>query len=209
MAGRTDRGVHANFQVASFKSIYKPNINIIPKYINKKLEGISIFSIELTNSEFNARKHAIKREYIYYFSTTNIPVYLFNYVGKIDHHINLEFFNSILKHVIGEHDFSAFKKSGSNEFSTIRTIYYANSEKYEYKLLTDSNKTIMLNKVKIIGNSFLYQMIRNIIGSILEILSNGNKLNGNDFQDFLFLKKRTFNFKPAPSAGLYLNNITY
>jgi tRNA pseudouridine38-40 synthase len=168
-----------------------------------------LLSIELVDISFHARKSARSREYVYYFTNNEIPVFFNNYIAKIDFEIDLSKFTCILKTIIGEHDFTAFKKSGSNELSSIRTIYQADAEKIEYKLLTESNKTIILNKIVIIGNSFLYQMIRNIIGSILMILSKRNKLNENDFHNFLLLKKRTFNFKPAPAAGLYLNKITY
>ena len=77
---------------------------------------------------FNARKSAISREYIYYFTNEDIPVYLTNYVAQVENEIDLNEFNLILKNVVGEHDFSAFKKSGSNEFSTIRTIFQAHCD---------------------------------------------------------------------------------
>ncbi len=138
-----------------------------------------------------------------------MPVYLSNYVSYVDVIINKQLIQEYLNIIIGEHDFYAFQKKGSTVLSTIREIYSAEIEEFQYKVLTDSNKSIMLNKITIEGNAFLYRMIRNIIGSIFMILASKNKLSIIDFKELLLQKKRIFNFKPAPYAGLYLNKIWY
>ena len=101
-------------------------------------------------------------------------MFLNNYISQVSKNIDLEEFNKLLNIFVGTHDFNAFRKTGSENNSTIRTIYSAKIEKTQYKLLTESQKPIMIYQVKVEGNSFLYQMIRNLIGSILEILSNSN-----------------------------------
>ena len=111
--------------------------------------------------------------------------------------------------IIGKHDFLVFQKTGSNVLTTIREIYHAKIDEFQYKVLTDSNKSIMLNKITIQGNAFLYRMVRNIIGAIYMIASGKNNLSQDEFKELLLQKKRIFNFKPAPSSGLYLNKIWY
>ena len=208
LSSRTDKGVHANYQVANFHSNISLNIIPIINNINFKSTYIKIISIDIVDKEFHARKSAISREYIYYFTHSSFPVYYNNYVSRINYNVDVQMFNQLLQHIIGIHDFVAFKKTGSINYSTIRTIYSAQISTTELKVLTESNKPIILNKVKIVGNSFLYQMIRNIVGCILHILRS-SKLNESDFVQFIRSKKRIFNFEPAPPHGLYLNKITY
>lgn len=208
MSSRTDKNVHAHNQVASFNSSISLNNEQIAKSLNNKNFYIKIKNIENVDSKFNARKSAKSREYIYLFTHTEIPVFLNNYISRVSNKIDLYEFNKLLNIFVGTHDFNAFRKTGSENNSTIRTIYSATIQKTEYKLLTESQKPIMIYEVKVKGNSFLYQMIRNLIGSILEILSNSS-LNETDLLQLIEKKKKSFNFKPAPPYGLYLNKITY
>ena len=95
----------------------------------------------------------MKREYSYFLTNDSIPVYLSNYITYTSIKLNFDFINNFLSHLVGTHDFT-FKKEGSAVNSPVRTIFYTNCSLNNYKLLTDLNKTIMIYKIVIIGNSF-------------------------------------------------------
>ena len=114
----------------------------------------------------------MKRKYSY-FSCDSIPVYLSNYITYTSIKLNFDFINNFLSHLVGTHDFTFLEKEGSAVNSPVRTIFYTNCSLSNYKLLTDLNKTIMIYKIVIIGNSFLYRMIRNIVGCMLKLASSG------------------------------------
>ncbi len=208
-AGRTDTGVHAVSQTVNFYSCYNLNLNIVINHINEYSHGIRVESIKIAESTFDSRRSARKRQYIYIFSNNSIPVYLKKYVSVISYDFNPIDIKTCLDCLLGIHDFAVFQKSGSSAKSTVREIISVDFNKFSYKVLTDSKKSIILNKVTIEGNAFLYRMIRNIMGAIFEVLKNPNKLQPNDFKNLIVQNKRIFNFKPAPAAGLYLNKIWY
>ena len=95
MASRTDRYVHANFQVANFFSKIKLNSETIINSINFKRLGFKIKSLDKVNEKFNARKSAHSREYIYLFSKDEIPVFLNNYISRIPINFNIDEFNNL------------------------------------------------------------------------------------------------------------------
>ena len=208
-SGRTDAGVHACSQVVSFASKYVINSKALINHVNKHSMYLKINDFSCADDDFNARKSASFREYIYIFSDKPVPVYLSNYVTVINQTVDISIVQECLNFLIGTHDFNGFRKTGSNENSTIRKIVSAKVEKFCYKVLTDSNKSIILNKVTIKGNAFLYRMIRNIMGSIFLILDKNNILTPIDFNQTIEQKRRVFDYKPADPQGLYLNKIFY
>ena len=201
--------MHAVSQIVNFYSCYNLNLNIVKNHINKYSNFIKVESIKIADLMFDSRRSARKRQYIYIFSNNSIPIYLKQYVSLISCDFNPIVIKTCLEYLLGVHDFSVFQKSGSSAKSTIREIISVDFNKFSYKVLTDSKKSIMLNKITIEGNAFLYRMIRNIMGAIFEVLKNPNKLQPNDFKNLIVQNKRIFNFKPAPAAGLYLNKIWY
>ncbi len=170
---------------------------------------MKINDLYYVSEDFNARISASFREYIYLFTDKPVPVYLSNYVTVIKQKVNISIIQECLNFLIGTHDFNGFKKSGSNENSTIRKIVSAKVENFCYKVLTDSSKSIILNKVTIKGNAFLYRMIRNIMGSIFLILDKNNILTPINFNQTIEQKRRVFDYKPADPQGLFLNKIFY
>ncbi len=207
-SGRTDTGVHACNQSINFYS----NILIKPihikKYVNKLKHPIKVNQVSFVGSRFNARKSAKKREYQYLFTNEDVPIYLNKFVENVDFKLRMPIINAFLECLVGEHDFSMFKKEGSQSKTSIRTIYNASCEVFNYKVLTDHDKTIIIYNVKIIGNAFLYRMVRNIIGCLFEILNPKSNLN---LERFIhnFEKRKKVIYKPANARGLHLNKIYY
>ena len=97
---------------------------------------------------------------------------------------------------MGEHDFSSFKSSGTSSKSSVRTIYDAKVEK-------DKDKII----ISLTGNGFLYNMVRIIAGTLLEV-GLGN-IKPEEIKDIIEAKNRQKAGKTLPPQGLFLMNVEY
>ena len=198
-AGRTDAKVAARKQVANFLTNSELKLENIKNGINSKLpSSISINKIKEVPEDFHSRYNAKKKTYIYSIITERSAInheYTYYYKRKLD--INL--MNMAIKKLIGEHDFKAFKASKSNSKSSVRTIYSASV--YQ----DDTDKRII--RIKICGNGFLYNMVRIIAGTILEIGEGKRKLESID--NLLEDKKREDAGRTLPAHGLMLENIEY
>ena len=195
-SGRTDAGVHAKSQIVNIKT----DLNLDSKKIssiNKILgDSISINSFKIVSSNFHARYGATERTYKYLVrdSKSNYP-----HLNKntYQHYslLNLEDLNKIAQLFIGEHNFSSFskiEKFNNPERSIFSSKWIKKNEIYEYT---------------IIANSFLRNMVRNIVG--VQLAYCDQKLS---LQDILNeLKKPSgerLNFI-APAHGLILWKVKY
>ena len=208
LSGRTDTGVHAIKQVFNFKSDLKIPLENLKYALNNLLPNdIRISIIESVDSSFHSRFSAISRQYKYLFTTDDLPVNYQNYISYFKGDVDIKVIHSFFNFIKGEHYFDIFKKNGSNENTTFRNILDTNIYVEEYKVLTELKKTIRLYTVEITANSFLYRMVRNIMGLLFEILNN--KITLDEFYEAFKNRKKTFNFTSATPQGLYLNKIEY
>lgn len=197
-SGRTDRGVHATYQVISFDvetSIWSHKIDLLKNILNKALDGSIFFkSIEIVDDTFHARYSAKQRVYRYLITnkqTTPFNDDLITYIDSIDYDI----LRNATKEFVGTYDFEYFSKSNPQIKSTIRTMYDARFYKY---------KDIYVFKFE--ANGFLRSQIRVMVGFLLAI-SKG-KLSVEDLKNQLQKKGQVHN-RPAPSNGLYLSKVKY
>ena len=102
-----------------------------------------------------------------------------------------------IKFFEGEHDFKAFKSSGTSSKSSVRTIYKA-----EVKQMPNDKIWIELT-----GNGFLYNMVRIIAGTLVEV--GLGKIKANEINDIMESKRRENAGKTLPPQGLYLVNVEY
>ncbi len=198
-SGRTDAGVHAFEQVANFiTNNDKILLNGALKGLNSLLPNdISVLNIEEVDIEFNARKSAKKKTYVYKIYNEQIrnPFYenlYLHYKGFL----NIEKMNEGAKLFIGTKDFASFCASQSESKTTTRTIYDA-FFKQEGNIIN----------FYITGNGFLMKMVRNIVGILLEVGSDRitiDKINGLLNNPDKKCKKIT-----APPQGLYLEKVYY
>ncbi len=172
MAGRLDKGVNAMCHTAHFDSEYQIDMPYGFKFLNSLNAilpyDISVFKIEPKNTDFHAQKSAKFRHYRYTIRNSFVkPVFNKN-VLFIRKPLNVELMNASIKNLIGEHDFSAFKSVSDNP-SSVCNIYYANVTK------RNINKDIegYFIEIDIIGNRFLYNMVRAIVGTLLMIEKDG------------------------------------
>jgi tRNA pseudouridine38-40 synthase len=190
-SGRTDKGVHASSQICHIDlPHYWSDTTKLKRVINEMLPpSIHLKRVLPVRDEFHARYSAKKRTYRYLIKTkesnpfqsdfiTFLPACDFGYLQK-----NITLF-------VGEHNFKYFIKTGSDEKSTVRTIYKAFA--YQYKDM------IVLHFE---ANGFLRSQVRLMVGALLT-------LNTQQIQEKLACRYN-HKTKPAPPNGLYLAKIKY
>jgi len=197
-SGRTDRGVHARGQVANFHTNSKIPSDRFKDALNSVLEDdISIRASEEVDDSFHSRYDAKGKEYRYLIYNNRIrsPIHR-NYSYHVPYKLDIELMNKASKAFIGEHDFLGFMSSGSNVKSTVRTIYNISLKKNDD-----------LIEIKVAGNGFLYNMVRIVAGTLVEI--GNSRIDLNEVDDIITSKDRNKAGHTAPPHGLYLEKVFY
>lgn len=197
-SGRTDANVHALGQVANFKTSSKILPEKFSRAINANINSdIRILKSEEVDLDFNSRYNSKRKTYLYqiYNSRVLIPFYnLYSY--HIPYTLDIELMDKALRRLEGEHDFKAFMAANSEVKSTVRSIYNT-SIKNENNLI----------KIEITGNGFLYNMVRIIAGTVIEI-GNG-KRNISSIEEAIITGQRSLLGHTAKPQGLFLKNVEY
>ena len=196
-SGRTDTGVHALGQVVNFhtNTTIKPEklAIVINLHLPNDVRVVKSFEVA---EEFNSRFDAKKKTYIYKICTDeHLSVFkqglCLHYPKKLD----INKMNEVARKLVGEHDFSSFMATGSAVKTTVRTIY--NAEFFE------QNGDLVFT---ITGNGFLYNMVRIIVGTLLEI-GCGKRQDNMDI--LLQGNNRKLAGKTISANGLYLKEVIY
>ena len=197
-SGRTDAGVHSLGQTANFKTESKIPIEKIPIAINSKLkQSIIIKSAEEVDERFHSRYNVKSKKYRY---TINNSKYGSAIYRNVEYHfpikLNIENMQKAAKYFEGEHDFKAFKASGTSSKSSVRTIYSA-------KVIKDNERIA----IELTGNGFLYNMVRIIAGTLVEV--GLGKIKSEEITGIIESKDRQKAGKTLPPYGLYLVEVNY
>lgn len=197
-SGRTDAGVHAFGQVANFKTNSKIPIEKIPIALNSNLKkSIRIISAEEVDERFHSRLTCKRKTYRYVINNSEFSSAIYrNLETHIPQKLNVEKMKEAVKFFEGEHDFKAFKASGTSSKSSVRTIYKA--EVYQ-----EGDRII----IELTGNGFLYNMVRIIAGTLVEV--GLGKIESNKIPEIIENKKRENAGKTLPPNGLYLMKVIY
>lgn len=199
-SGRTDAGVHAKEQVASFKTSCSLNPADMLLYLNSHLfDDIRIIHTALADDNFHARRSAIGKFYLYYIDNRAIPdVFRRNYSLHIKDPLDINEMKKAAVLLLGEHDFSSFcTKSNANiKKSSIRIIYDIE--------ITSHNGLI---QIRYHGNGFLYNMVRILTGTLIEI-GLGTR-PADDISALLQKKDRASAGPTVPSNALFLEKVEY
>ncbi len=204
-AGRTDAGVHAEGMVAHFHTRSSITCDNFLRGLNSLLPGsIRIFHAEEVEASFHARFSAIGKQYQYEIYTGKIqPPRLRLHTLHITAPLNSAAMQDCLTIIEGNHDFSSFENSGSRDKSipsgrgAFRTIYEARLLDNDCQLLT----------FQFSGDGFLRNMIRNLVGTLLEV--GKEKITPRQFTEILAAKDRTMAGATAPAHGLCLKKVFY
>lgn len=194
-SGRTDRGVHATGQVIAFEvPEYWSDLEKLRKIINQKLNEIQFRTLERAEENFHPRFGATSRVYRYIISTKEKNPFLYDYIHFVEQ-IDESKIREAIKWFEGEHDFELFRKTGSEEKSTVRTIFKTKFYKYRGFYIFYFE-----------GNAFLRSQIRMMVGTLLKY-SDGT-ISASQLQQQIENKSQVSSIV-APPNGLYLAKIKY
>ncbi len=198
-SGRTDAGVSAKCQVAHFDT---NNDSVkacdIAKALNVRLPSdISIISSEEVDKSFHAQFNAKRKTYHYHFYFSDMPnAYLDQFATRYYGKFDKSKFDLVCKEYVGTHDFKAFSSTGSVVSSTIRTVYDCSVKK------TGDIYTFVIT-----GEGFLYNMVRIMVGTMIEIAQGKRDISC--IHDAYDNADRTLLGKTAPACGLVLYDVKY
>ena len=185
-------------QVANFKTNSNIDIEKIPIAINSQVKNfIRIKSAEEVDEKFHSRYTCKRKTYKYIINNSlqGTAIYRnlqYHFPEKLDE----EKMNEGIKYLIGEHDFKSFKASGTSSKSSVRTIYSA-------KVIKDNERIA----IELTGNGFLYNMVRIIAGTLVEV--GLGKIKPEEITGIIESKDRQKAGKTLPPYGLYLVEVNY
>ena len=211
-SGRTDAGVHALGQTATFeatsnsffsnftsKGSRKPCLNStkLVSAINAYLPSdIHITFAKKVSESFHARYSVKEKIYEYHLQVGRSPI-LEGLVGEFKQMPDLELMKEAAQHLVGTHDFSSFCSAKAEVSDYVRTINYIKI------YMTKADQIIF----EISGNGFLYNMVRIIVGTLYDV--GIGKIKPEEVKEILSAKDRTKAGKTAPASGLYLKKVKY
>lgn len=198
-SGRTDAGVHSLGQVAHFDIENEVDTKYLHHELIERLpKDISISKVEEVSLDFDSRFSVKKKTYVYKFYLSRYEKAV--YAGRalrVNDNVNVESMKKACKYLVGTHDFKSFvtKKSGKTDF--VRTVYSAGIKETEEGLF----------EFEISGNGFLYNMVRIIMGTLIEI-GSGRKLP-EDMEKIISGESRSLAGKTVLPHGLYMKKVEY
>ncbi len=186
-------------QVANFKTNSKIPIEKFPIAINTNLKkSILIKSAEEVDERFHSRLTCKRKTYRYVINNSKMGTAIYrNLETHIPEKLDVKKMQEAIKYFEGEHDFKAFKASGTSSKSSVRTIYKAEViEKPDEKIW-----------VELTGNGFLYNMVRIISGTLVDV--GLGKIKPEEIKDIIESKERARAGKTLKPQGLYLVKVEY
>lgn len=197
-AGRTDAGVHATGQVVHFDTLApRPEKAWVLGTNTKLTDNIRVLWAKEVEPSFHARFSANYRSYRYIFHSGSVrSAVLGKQVTHISHSLNFVLMAEAARVLIGEHDFSSFRSSQCQAHSPVRAIH-------SIEWATQGALVAM----QITANAFLHHMVRNIVGSLIEVGQERKSVSW--LAEVLQTKDRRLAGATAPPWGLYLTKVGY
>ncbi|MGL5950502.1 MAG: tRNA pseudouridine(38-40) synthase TruA [Cetobacterium sp.] len=195
---RTDSGVHAKGFIANFKTCSSVPPNKFREALNAKLpEDIVVLLSENVEEDFHARYNAKGKTYEYRILNREYPSAIErNLAYHVKRELDIDAMKLAAQYFKGTHDFIAFRSQGSSVKGTIRTIFDLNVEENED-----------LIKISVTGDGFLYNMVRIIVGTLINVGFGKNKPE--DIKEIIAKKDRNLAGACVPAKGLLLKKVYY
>jgi tRNA pseudouridine38-40 synthase len=212
-SGRTDAGVHALAQVATFSlTVPIPSANL-HRAVNRALPpSIRVLSVEAVPEEFHARHSAQRKTYEYRILAGDriCSPMLAPYVWPCRLPLELAILQQAATHIVGTHDFSSFAANDPDQAArsatgqeeddetadNIRTIYHSAWHQQDDLLI-----------YRVTGSGFLHHMVRNLVGTFVEAAAN--RISADDLPAILAARNRSAAGPTAPASGLFLVEVEY
>ena len=204
-AGRTDAGVHAEGMVANFHTESQISCPSFFLGLNSLLpEAIRILEVNDVPPDFHARFSAVGKHYVYRITTGQVlpPTERF-YNLHVPHSLELSAIRECLSLLIGTHDFSSFENTGSRD----RSIVGGRGAVRTLSLAEFNCSSLDRYAFSFVGDGFLRQMVRNLVGTLLEV--GLRKRTVEEFSAALAARMRSTAGPTAPAQGLTLKQVLY
>jgi tRNA pseudouridine38-40 synthase len=202
-SGRTDAGVHALAQVASFQTDSMiPAGNLVIALNDILPSSIRVLDCAQAPADFHARKSALAKSYRYRIYRGAIcPPLLARYVWHYPYPLDFAAIQAAAPLVEGEHDFTSFaavepERGKEPDRSNVRVIFSSRWDQKEEEIVYEVR-----------GNGFLHHMVRNLVGTFM--LIGKETLKPGDVKAILAAKERSAAGATAPASGLYLVSVDY
>lgn len=225
-AGRTDSGVHALGQVASFKTTFPmPPENFKPALQTKLPRDIVILDAREVPDDFHATFRAKWKRYRYVIDNSPLCLpFLQRYAWQLRRRLNSEAMHDAAQVLLGEHDFRSFETDWPNKATSVRTIMQvAVTRRALWELWTPGmagpeafprlgsslpgSGDPPLICLEIAADGFLYNMVRSIVGTLVNV--GRDKWSRDDVRRILQAQQRSLAGSTAPACGLYLVDVAY
>ncbi|NEW09633.1 tRNA pseudouridine(38-40) synthase TruA [Paenibacillus sp. SYP-B3998] len=206
-SGRTDAGVHAKAQVINFLTASKIPVERWCLALNARLpRDIVAHTAEEVPLTFHSRKAAKRKTYCFTIRSARFPdVFHRNYEYHHPTHLNVEAMREALPCLLGEHDFTSFCTVRTDKEIKVRTLHEVRLETEVDEIALDGK--ISRIRIYISGNGFLYNMVRIIVGTLLQI--GEGKKPSSDMLRILEAKDRNQAGPTAEAIGLTLWRVEY
>ena len=199
-SGRTDAGVHAYAQKAHFDLQDEIDLEKLRFSMNQMLPAdIYIKTIEKVREDFHARFNVAAKEYVYKINMGEYDPISKDYILQYNKKLDLVEMERALKYLEETHNFRSFTKANEEKEDFVRTIIQADLQR-DYK---DVNLIVL----SFLGTGFLRYMVRNLVGTLIEI--GEGKRKSEEIIEILQKEDRRVAGKTAPACGLYLKDVVY
>jgi tRNA pseudouridine38-40 synthase len=201
-SGRTDAGVHANWQVFHFDAEWKHGADKLVRAFGSNIpKAIRVFSAEEVDKTFHARFSAVRKRYRYCLLEGEASPFDYRYVFSLGRRrLDVNAMNRAAEKFVGKHDFSAF---GAIHSDNVRE----NSVKVirEMRFVRDGNRITLITE----GSGYLYKMVRIVVGCLVQV--GLGQMDWNDLQSAIGGQSVERNFRKEcfPACGLFLDMVYY
>ena len=195
-SGRTDKGVHALNQAATFKTEKEIDEVKFLASLNKLVPNSIYFkSVKKVSENFDARFSAKSKTYLYIINLKEYDPFNRSY-EIVEKDLNIEKLKACSKVFIGKHNFQNFTSRPKDENNFVREIY-------DIKFSKNKNKLY----VRFVGNGFMTYMVRKLMGTMIEVARN--RLTVTEVKEILSKEKRDIVIYTSLPKGLYLEKVKY
>ncbi|MFC8688966.1 tRNA pseudouridine(38-40) synthase TruA [Brevibacillus porteri] len=197
-SGRTDAGVHARGQVIHFDTSSNIPMDKWRFVLNNQLpDSIVIRTVEEVDASFHARFDVQVKEYRYCIDNNPVAdVFRHRYADHVRFPLDVEAMQQAAHYLVGEHDFTSFCSAKTFVEDKVRTVYGLTVEKIGDEVWVTCR-----------GNGFLYNMVRIIVGTLVEV--GQGKRNPAELREILAACDREKAGKTAPAKGLTMWEVVY